>query len=795
MRRFINDLPIRRKLLLVTMVTCGTALALACTALFWFQSVQFRKGFVAELESLAAIIAQNSAAPLAFDDSRSAVEVLSALQVKPHITSACVFDAQGRLFARFGPADDSKAVTKPGDNRVVFDDGFATLTLPVAMQDAAPGRLQLRARFQDQYRELLSIYGLVLGAVLGGSLVVIFVVTSLMQRIIAGPIAALAEIARNVSEKEDYITRAPEAGRDEVGLLTRTFNQMLDQIQSRDRRLRESQQRFEVAVMGSSDGLWDWDLVTNLVYFSPRWKSMLGYGEEELANSFDTFWSLVHPDDIQRVQARVDAYLRGGEGSYDVEFRARHKNGGYRWILSRGAALWEAPGKAFRFAGSHTDISERKQTEDLIRRSRAKFESLVNSIHGIVWEADPVTLQLRFISNQVEAILGHSARRWLEYPQLWEESAHPDDRVPIRLAAQRGIAEGSAYQLEYRRIAADGRAVWLRESVSVEREGDRPVRLRGVSIDITAQKQAADDIIRMQRELVETSRLAGMAEVATGVLHNVGNVLNSVNVSANLMADQVRKSKTASLAKAVRLFRQHEGNLGEFLDRDAKGAQLPAFLEAVSEELAREQATLTKELEGIQQNVDHVKQIVAMQQSYARVSGVLEVLPLRELVEDALRMAAAGLTRDHVEVLREFEDLPPLALDRHKVLQILINLLNNARHALEGRPEGREIRVSVGHGEAGSVRVMVTDNGVGIPCENLARIFTHGFTTKKDGHGFGLHSGALAAKEMGGSLIARSQGLGKGATFVLELPVGGDANRRLAPPSDKSPQPIHQAAA
>ena len=216
--------------------------------------------------------------------------------------------------------------------------------------------------------------------------------------------------------------------------------------------------------------------------------------------------------------------------------RARHKDGDYRWILSRGAALRNEQNKAVRFAGSHTDITERKRAEEEIRRARQKFESLVNSIHGIVWEADPVTFQMTFISDQVETMLGYPARRWLEEPQFRENSIHPEDRSPTIEACKRGIAAGKPYQIEFRFIAADGRTVWLRESVSVELEGSMegsiPVRVRGLAIDITEQKLAAEQIVRMQRELVDASRQAGMAEVATGVLHNVGNVLNSVNVSA-----------------------------------------------------------------------------------------------------------------------------------------------------------------------------------------------------------------------------------------------------------------------
>jgi C4-dicarboxylate-specific signal transduction histidine kinase len=223
------------------------------------------------------------------------------------------------------------------------------------------------------------------------------------------------------------------------------------------------------------------------------------------------------------------------------------------------------------------------------------------------------------------------------------------------------------------------------------------------------------------------------------------------------------------------LFREHHDDLGRFLTEDGKGRQIPAFLEALAEQLAIEQAAMERELRGLAQNVEHIKEIVALQQSYSKVSGALETLCAKQLVDDALRMAGAVLTRHHIEVVREFDAVPPVLADRHKTLQILVNLVTNAKQALEQRPDGRRVLVRITRSSESRVRFEVTDNGAGVAKENLARIFSHGFTTKRHGHGYGLHSGANAAKEMGGSLQVRSDGLGLGATFVLELPIGVDA--------------------
>ena len=175
----------------------------------------------------------------------------------------------------------------------------------------------------------------------------------------------------------------------------------------------------------------------------------------------------------------------------------------------------------------------------------------------------------------------------------------------------------------------------------------------------------------------------------------------------------------------------------------------------------------------MQKNIEYIRDIVAMQQNYAKISGVLESLPVVDLLEDAVRMNAASIDRHNIKVLREYPESSRLLMDKHKVLQILVNLISNARHACNDseRPD-KQITLRVLK-ENGRMKIVITDNGVGIPAENMTRIFNYGFTTRKDGHGFGLHSGALAAKEMGGSLAAFSEGPGRGATFTLELPVQG----------------------
>ncbi len=292
--------------------------------------------------------------------------------------------------------------------------------------------------------------------------------------------------------------------------------------------------------------------------------------------------------------------------------------------------------------------------------------------------------------------------------------------------------------------------------------------------DISDQKRMQREVEKTHQQLMLASRQAGMAEIASNVLHNVGNVLNSVNVSATLVADGLKKSKAVNLGKIVALLDEHAADLGAYLSSDPRGRQLPDYLRQMSEHVVQEQRGAVIELDSLRKNIEHIKDIVAMQQSYAKVSGLMEVLNVTDLIEDSLQMNEGAFTRHGVQIVREFQEVPPTSVEKHKVLQILVNLIRNAKYACdEGGRDDKQMTIRL-RADAKHVRISVADNGVGIPPENLTRIFNHGFTTRKDGHGFGLHSGALAAKELGGSLSVQSDGPGQGATFTLELPCIGN---------------------
>jgi signal transduction histidine kinase len=302
--------------------------------------------------------------------------------------------------------------------------------------------------------------------------------------------------------------------------------------------------------------------------------------------------------------------------------------------------------------------------------------------------------------------------------------------------------------------------------------------IQGMVLDVTERRQTAAKLEDAHRELVTASRQAGMAEVATSVLHNVGNVLNSVNVSATVISEALKASETGNIARVVALIQEHTNDLGEFITHDPRGSQIPMFLAALSQHIAAEQSSILKEAEALKQHIEHIKNIVTMQQSYAKVAGINEIVNVVDLVEYALRLNQGSLERHNVKLVRNYgSKLLEITVDKHKVLQILVNLIRNAKQAcVESDQEEKILSVALKNGGE-QLEISVSDNGIGIPPENLTRIFSHGFTTMRGGHGFGLHSGALAAKEMDGTLEVHSDGLGKGATFTLKLPLQPKNNR------------------
>ena len=501
--------------------------------------------------------------------------------------------------------------------------------------------------------------------------------------------------------------------------------------------------------------------------------------EETYTDRWGTWVSAVVP--VRDFKGNVEAVL-------GVDFDAK------TWVAAIQRARLTAIGFLAAFllvvAGASGLLAHQLRTRDLQIQNREqmgtgierqKLETLVNSIEGIVWEADAVTFRFTFVSRQSVRLLGYTPEQWMAEEHFWRDKLHPEDGWAYEHCA-RMVAGKVPYSYDYRMIAADGRTVWLRESAAILLDEDgEPQLIRGVFYDITAQKRAAEELEQANATLVDSSRYAGMAEVATGVLHNVGNVLNSVNVSGNVISDRLRNSKILELGKVAGLLTLQAADFAGFVARDPRGPHIPELISRVAEALRAEHGDLLEEVESITRNIGHIKEIVSMQQGFAKGAGLTEPLAIQNLVDDAIKINASALSRQRISVVQAYEPVPKVLADKHMVLQILVNLLRNAQQAIqESGREDRRIVVKIQRNGGDFVKLAVQDSGSGIAAENLTRIFSHGFTTKKTGHGFGLHSSALAATGMGGALSAHSDGPGTGATFSLELAVFNPAPAAVA---------------
>jgi PAS domain S-box-containing protein len=413
------------------------------------------------------------------------------------------------------------------------------------------------------------------------------------------------------------------------------------------------------------------------------------------------------------------------------------------------------------------EIGERKRAE----AGQARLTAILETTPDIVISANPTGTPF-YLNRAGREILGVTQgtdmfmMKTLDFYPDWAREIISKEGMP-------GAIQNGSWAGETAIRTHEGKVVHVSQVLIAHKNSDGEVQyFSTVMRDMTERREAEEALRLSQQKLLQASRIAGMAEVATGVLHNIGNVLNSVNVSAGLVVEKLRRSKAPKLAKAAALLTDHNSDLGEYLTNDVNGQKLPDYLTKLGVFFVTENAELLNEVDQLNRNIEHIKEVVAMQQSYAKVSGVFENLPAHQLVEDAIAMNIGAFERHGVEVDRQFSPVPLIRVDRHKVLQILINLIRNAKYALDDVERlDKKLVISVSAPNDRYVHIVVSDNGIGISAENLTRIFAHGFTTRKGGHGFGLHSGAIAAHSMGGAITVASAGIGQGATFTLELPV------------------------
>jgi predicted ATPase/signal transduction histidine kinase len=328
---------------------------------------------------------------------------------------------------------------------------------------------------------------------------------------------------------------------------------------------------------------------------------------------------------------------------------------------------------------------------------------------------------------------------------------------PSRMALLEHLASQAAISVENARLYEE-----VRRAETALRQSNDELERR--------VEERTRELKQAQSHLMETARVVGMAEIASNILHEAGNALTSVVVDSDLLRRTVEDSRMGRVKQVAEMLEERQGDLADFLTQDPRGSLLPGYLSSLAEELLQERAALQQGLEDLDGHVSRVRTIIQMQRAYAKSMVLTDECDLAVLVEEALRLHRVASRQSPVPITKELAVLPLVKVDRHRLLQILLNLLSNARSALEPVPEAERymgVRLAV---EGGWIRIQVVDNGEGLAPEVREHLFTQGFSTRKDGYGYGLHASALAARLMGGRLTLESEGPGKGAVATFELP-------------------------
>lgn len=487
-------------------------------------------------------------------------------------------------------------------------------------------------------------------------------------------------------------------------------------------------------------------------------------------------------DTSPRMAAVVRDAFTNGEGC-NLELRNRRKNGELYWLATEVRPIKNRGGQVNRFIVIDRDISERKNVELSLAEAEQQLRSILDNVPGAFYRRHLSSEgKSIFMSRWIEKITGYPADEFVvsnpNAPSTTKSKRshldliHPEDEERVRKHVNSLITERGEFSIEYRIVDKNKNIRWVWErGKCVDNCGDNPL-IDGTIFDITERILAEQENQKLHQDLLDVSRQAGMAEIATGVLHNVGNILNSVNVSASILRKQIEEGSLDKLERISGLISEYESDFFQNIKQEHSGRVIPEYIRRVTDAFKRERELMVEEFGDLVSNVDHIKTIISVQQSMAKCSGLVQKLDVHDVFRDAISANKASIQKNHITIEQCVDDnVPTFMSDKHRILQILINLIKNAIDALvESGHLSPKVTVAAScTGEWLALRV--SDNGIGIPPDRLNQIFQHGFTTKKTGFGFGLHSSANSAKEIGGLLTGFSEGVGHGATFELQLPL------------------------
>ena len=315
----------------------------------------------------------------------------------------------------------------------------------------------------------------------------------------------------------------------------------------------------------------------------------------------------------------------------------------------------------------------------------------------------------------------------------------------------------SVYRIRVRAIREQN--LQLQKTVA-ERTEELKIRNRDL-------KQTLKELEDTKDELVEQAHKAGMSDIAAGVLHNVGNLLNSVNTSASLIDETLQQSKISKLEQANSLLREHIDHFDEYLASDGNSKNLLNYYLLLEDPLKAEHQNIRKQTSRLIDKINLINEVISAQQTYAGASQYTDVTSLTEMIDSALALQAGSIEKHGLIVEKDFQATGTIIAQRSKLIHVLVNIFKNAKEAMENNPINEKKILIKTWEDHRQIYLSISDNGPGIDPDYLDKIFTQGFTTKKNGHGFGLHSCANYISEMGGKIKVSNKENETGATFTI----------------------------
>ena len=371
----LRDIPIRRKLMIIIMVTTTAALMTSGSVIVLTDLLLFRGYLQRDLTALARIIADNSTAALAFNDPKTAEEILGALRARPHVVGACIYRLDGSVLAHYPRLKDSPCPPDDNPGGIRFARESVSVSQPIILENRRIGTLRLRYDL-GEIPERIRLYGGTVLGVLLVSAVLAFLLSARLRALISTPISQLVYATRSVSETGDYSIRAQRLSGDELGVLVDRFNEMLAGIQSRDDALRKERERFQFLAESMPQKIFTATPQGAVDYFNRQWMEFSGLTFEQL-NGWQ-LTQLLHPDDLE---SNVEAWRHAVETGepFLMEHRFRRADGKFRWHLSRAHAMRDTNGNISMWIGSSTEIHEQKEKEEALRRANDDLQQFAYS--------------------------------------------------------------------------------------------------------------------------------------------------------------------------------------------------------------------------------------------------------------------------------------------------------------------------------------------------------------------------------------------------------------------------------